>query len=59
TALHLACASGHLDLIKLLLECGASLECQGHFGSALGFAVHRRQLDAVKILLNKGANATV
>jgi ankyrin len=59
TALHLACANGHLDLIKLLLERGASLECQGHFGSALGFAVHRRQLDAVKILLNKGADGVV
>ncbi|KAJ6554560.1 ankyrin repeat-containing domain protein [Mycena capillaripes] len=59
TALHLVCANGHLEVIKLLLERGASLECQGHFGSALGFAVHRRQLDAVKILLNKGADATV
>ncbi|KAJ7645151.1 ankyrin repeat-containing domain protein [Mycena polygramma] len=59
SALHYACAIGNLDMVKLLLERGASLEHRGHYGSALGFAVHRQRLDVVKVLLVKGADATL
>ncbi|KAJ7227877.1 ankyrin repeat-containing domain protein [Mycena haematopus] len=42
TALHLACWMGHFEMTELLLERGADIECSGHYGSALGFAVARR-----------------
>ncbi|KAJ6514285.1 ankyrin repeat-containing domain protein [Mycena vitilis] len=59
SALHYACAIGNLDMVRLLLERGASIEHRGHYGSALGFAVHRQKLDVVKFLLVKGADATL
>jgi ankyrin repeat protein len=58
-ALHCACSIAHMEMIHLLLERGADPERRGHYGSALGFAVHHRNLDVVKLLLNKGADATV
>ncbi|KAJ7752919.1 ankyrin repeat-containing domain protein [Mycena metata] len=58
TALHYACSLGHVEMIKLLLEHGANLEDGGHYGTALGFAVHYRNLDAVRYLLDRGADAT-
>ncbi|KAK7024841.1 ANK-REP-region domain-containing protein [Favolaschia claudopus] len=57
-ALHYACSQGHMEMIRLLLERGAFIECTGHFGTPLGFAVHWRQLEAVKFLLERGANVT-
>ncbi|KAJ7752917.1 ankyrin repeat-containing domain protein [Mycena metata] len=59
TALHHACAIGHLDMMKLLIERGANIEDRGHFGTALGFAVHYRQREAIKFLLDRGADASV
>ncbi|KAJ6511639.1 ankyrin repeat-containing domain protein, partial [Mycena vulgaris] len=58
-ALHLACTLGHMEMISLLLDRGANIESRGHFGGALGFAVHRGRLDVVKLLLAKGADASV
>ncbi|KAJ6513537.1 ankyrin repeat-containing domain protein [Mycena vulgaris] len=55
SALHLACTMGHIEMIALLLERGANIESEGHFGGALGFAVHWGRLDVVKLLLAKGA----
>ncbi|KAJ6573234.1 ankyrin repeat-containing domain protein [Mycena sp. CBHHK59/15] len=37
-ALHEACSRGQLDMVELLLDRGANMECDGHYGSALGFA---------------------
>ncbi|KAF7370100.1 hypothetical protein MSAN_00640000 [Mycena sanguinolenta] len=59
TALQNACWMGHLELVKLLLGRGAALERRGHYGTALGFAVHGRSLDVVRFLLAQGADATV
>ncbi|KAJ6511632.1 ankyrin repeat-containing domain protein, partial [Mycena vulgaris] len=59
SALHLACTMGHIEMITLLLERGANIESHGHFGGALGFAVHWGRLDVVKLLLAKGADASV
>ncbi|KAJ7273781.1 ankyrin repeat-containing domain protein [Mycena rebaudengoi] len=58
-ALHMACANGDLEIVDLLLARGAQIEYEGHYGGALSFAVHHRQLDVVKRLLTKGADATV
>ncbi|KAF7370098.1 hypothetical protein MSAN_00639800 [Mycena sanguinolenta] len=59
SALQHACWSGDLELVKLLVDRGANLEHEGHYGTALGFAVHGRKLDVVKFLLEHGADATV
>ncbi|KAJ7486572.1 ankyrin repeat protein, partial [Mycena latifolia] len=59
SALHVACASGHMEMIQLLLDHGANLERTGHYGTALGFAVHYHKLDVVKFLLERGADASV
>ncbi|KAJ7181173.1 ankyrin repeat-containing domain protein [Mycena filopes] len=59
TALHHACAIGHLEMMALLIERGADIENRGHFGSALGFAVHYRQREAIRFLLDRGADAGV
>ncbi|KAJ7698149.1 ankyrin repeat-containing domain protein [Mycena rosella] len=57
--LQAACSMGHMEMIHLLLDRGASLEVAGHFGTALGFAVHRDRLDVVQLLLERGADASV
>ncbi|KAK7024823.1 ANK-REP-region domain-containing protein [Favolaschia claudopus] len=58
-ALHYASSLGYLEMIKFLLDHGADLEGSGHYGAPLGFAVHGRNIEAVKFLLEKGANATI
>ncbi|KAJ6530636.1 hypothetical protein B0H19DRAFT_1273636 [Mycena capillaripes] len=57
SALHYACAEGKLEMIENLLGCGANLECRGYYGSALGFAVHSRKLDVIKLLATGAAMA--
>ncbi|KAJ6478045.1 ankyrin repeat-containing domain protein [Mycena vitilis] len=57
--LHRACSMVRLNVIQILLDRGADLECCGHYGTALGFAMHQRNLHVVKLLLAKGADATV
>ncbi|KAJ7747453.1 ankyrin repeat-containing domain protein [Mycena maculata] len=59
SVLHYACSLGHLEMMELLISRGAKLESIGHYGTALGFAVHSFKIDAVKFLLRKGANAAV
>ncbi|KAK7012782.1 hypothetical protein R3P38DRAFT_2789912 [Favolaschia claudopus] len=46
-ALHYACSCsiGNMDMVKLLVERGARLEAWGHYGTALGFAVHARNIE--------------
>ncbi|KAJ7054545.1 ankyrin repeat-containing domain protein, partial [Mycena amicta] len=59
TALHWACQSGQVDMARMLLdEYHASLEGDGHFGTPLAFAVRGRQLEMVRYLLGRGANAS-
>ncbi|KAJ6590259.1 ankyrin repeat-containing domain protein [Mycena sp. CBHHK59/15] len=59
TALHFACSVGHLEMIELLFERGASIDCNGHYRPTLGFAVHSRKLDVVRLLLAKGAATNI
>ena len=57
TALHLAAESGHLDIVKLLLDCGANVNSRGNFDrAALHLAAESGHLDIVKLLLDCGAN---
>jgi hypothetical protein len=57
--LHEACRCGYLEMVSLLLERGANMELRGHNGTALGFALHEREMDVIKLLLLKGAKAEV
>ncbi|KAJ7752915.1 ankyrin repeat-containing domain protein [Mycena metata] len=58
-ALQYSCSRGNLDLVKLLLAYGANPERSGHYGTALGFAVHQRKVELVKLLLDAGTDVTV
>ena len=56
TALHLAAANGHHDVIRHLLECGASVETQDNHGyTPLQSAAENGHLLAVESLLMAGA----
>ncbi|KAJ6563637.1 ankyrin repeat-containing domain protein [Mycena vulgaris] len=59
SALQCACITGNLRMIKLLLERGANMELRGHFGTALCFAARTGRVNAVRFLLDNGADATV
>lgn len=60
TPLHCAAWKGHSDVVKLLLELGASTEVpsqNGHYGTtALHAAAHGDQKEVVQILLAHGAD---
>jgi len=57
TALTIACAGGHEDLVKLLLVRGANIEHRNNEGhTPLILAVTRNFIKIVKILINNGAN---
>ncbi|MDJ0837926.1 MAG: ankyrin repeat domain-containing protein [Acidobacteriota bacterium] len=58
SALHLAAAGGHVDLVDFLLANGADINDADRNGvTALLFAVARGRLETASLLLNKGANA--
>lgn len=60
TVLILACVTGNIDLIQLLMEFGASVNIQNEHGiSALFNAVKYDHLDVVKFLLEYGADPNV
>ncbi|KAJ7620984.1 ankyrin repeat-containing domain protein [Roridomyces roridus] len=57
--LHVAASAGDLKLLQWLLDHGANTECRGHHGTALGFALHSRRIEIIKLLLKHGANPEV
>ena len=58
--LHHAVKNGHLSMIKLLLERGASINQQDESGNtALHYAAANGKKDAVKYLLEQGADPLV
>ncbi|KAJ7679143.1 ankyrin repeat protein, partial [Mycena polygramma] len=58
TPLHLATMKEDLEMVKLLLY-RAPIESHGHYGTPLAFAVRCNRLDVVKLLLDRGADASV
>lgn len=60
SALHLASAAGHTDIVEFLLESGVSVDIQdrGSLGSStpLHEAAFHGQYSVVKLLLDKGAD---
>lgn len=60
TALHHAARCGHVELIERLIERGADLEAENRHGHVpLSVAVEESQVEAVRCLLNKGADPNV
>ncbi|KAL8882688.1 MAG: hypothetical protein Q9198_000358 [Flavoplaca austrocitrina] len=56
-ALYLACRSGSLDMVQLLLDSGANVDAQGGpLGTALHAACFDNHGSAVRLLLQRGAN---
>ncbi len=56
TALEFASGAGNLDIIKYLLSKGGT-DCRGKLDSALWKAIDNDEVDAVKLLLENGADA--
>lgn len=50
-----AASRGHLDVVKLLIERGASLDPEGAAFPLLAFPIANRKLDAVEYVLKAGA----
>lgn len=57
TLLHAACSEGRLDIVKKLIERGASVNiANSWYSTPLGYAVLRRHYKIVEFLLKHGAN---
>jgi|GEM_PF-1374004 len=60
TPLQVAAGIGSLEIVKLLVECGANLESKGRDGrTALMHAISGGHIPVAEYLLSKGANANV
>jgi hypothetical protein len=58
TALHAASAAGHVELVRLLLKCGADVDARGSKNrSPLQLATLHGRLNVVQCLLDRGADA--
>lgn len=56
TALQAAAASGHLDVVKPLVDNGADVNTAGPAGTALHASAEAGHIDVVKLLLDNGAD---
>ncbi|KAH9329287.1 hypothetical protein KI387_001395 [Taxus chinensis] len=57
TLLHLACCSGDLGMLELLLQYGANLNVPDYYGrTALHFCISRKKYLSAKLLITRGAN---
>ncbi|XP_006250093.1 acyl-CoA-binding domain-containing protein 6 isoform X2 [Rattus norvegicus] len=58
--LHWACDRGHKELVKVLLQCEAGINCQDNEGqTALHYAAACEFSDIVELLLQSGADPTL
>lgn len=60
TPLFFACDRGHLEIARLLIERGASLNVKDNFynATALGLALGKKHDDVVALLIEKGVDAS-
>ncbi|KIJ16668.1 hypothetical protein PAXINDRAFT_168175, partial [Paxillus involutus ATCC 200175] len=57
TPLHLACYGGHISIVGLLLQKGASVHAQGEYsGTPLRSACAGGHINIVELLLRQGAD---
>jgi len=57
TALHSACESGHLDIVKLLLDHGATIDIRDDEDlTPFHFAAYEKDVDVVKFLEQRGSD---
>ena len=54
--LHAAAASGHIPMVKLLLQYGADVNCMRNERSPLDAAIEVKKLSMIRFLLKAGAN---
>ncbi|XP_066911267.1 uncharacterized protein [Clytia hemisphaerica] len=58
TVLHLASAAGDVDIVELLIECGAVIDCKDVNGrTALEYAVLYGNFDSATTLIENGADS--
>jgi ankyrin repeat protein len=58
-AFHIACRTGHTDVVVVLLDHGADVDATGYFGAtALHWAAFNGHADTVDRLLDRGADPT-
>lgn len=50
-----AASNGHHDVVSFLVECGANLDQEGSYGTALAAAAEENHFDIVKTLVEAGA----
>ena len=56
TPLHAAAASGHIPMVKLLLQYGADVNRRRNYRTPLDAAIEAKKLSMIKFLLKAGAN---
>jgi ankyrin repeat protein len=56
TPLAAAACQGHLECVKILLKCGASVDSEGNNTTPLHFAAERGHVSVVKYLISEGAD---
>ena len=55
--LQTAVVGGHLDMVRLLLDCGADINARGgKYGTAMAAAITLQRTDIITLLLNRGAD---
>ena len=57
TPLHVACDTGSMEMVKMMVGRGAEVNCRNGFGhTPLAVAIFKKRMDIVLFLLDKGAD---
>lgn len=58
--LHVACARGHLNEVKILLDLGMPIDDQGDYGyTPLHYAAEAQSREIYKLLIDRGCNPLI